>query len=304
MEKIPRRIHVVWLQQTTQRRRQNHKIDKDDVAENKKRLEQQKQNWHRKQPELVRRCIESMRLHHAHSGWQVRLWTESDVTRENFPLVFDSLQQIESPAQRVDLLRMELLFRHGGWYVDADVYFGRSLDLLYTIDNNSSPLVRWTLVEPRSSSSMDSLRSLDSEPTHVTIVCHEDDADLHLQRSMSTSVIGSSVRNPLFALAAQRATRAKFNTANVNETTGPLLFGQCIAEMCSKETNDNAVLHTPLLIGRLPSHVFYPALWNVDSASIIDRMQKMVANDSKMEQCPTLAAHCWLASWKKSEQQQ
>lgn len=63
-------------------------------------------------------------------GWELRLWTEEtvpdDLTRRE---VYERLRQ---PAERSDILRLELLQRHGGIYIDTDFEclrpFGAMLD--------------------------------------------------------------------------------------------------------------------------------------------------------------------------------
>ena len=63
-----------------------------------------------------------------HPEWELRLWTE-----ENLP---DDLERKEiyellrRPAERSDLLRLELLHRHGGVYVDTDFECRRSIEPL------------------------------------------------------------------------------------------------------------------------------------------------------------------------------
>jgi mannosyltransferase OCH1-like enzyme len=63
-----------------------------------------------------------------HPGWELRVWTE-----ENLP---DDLERREiyellrRPAERSDMLRLELLKRHGGVYVDADFECRRSIEPL------------------------------------------------------------------------------------------------------------------------------------------------------------------------------
>jgi mannosyltransferase OCH1-like enzyme len=58
-------------------------------------------------------------------GWELRLWTEEtlpdDLTRRE---VYERLRQ---PAERSDILRLELLERHGGVYVDTDFECRRPL---------------------------------------------------------------------------------------------------------------------------------------------------------------------------------
>ena len=61
-----------------------------------------------------------------HPEWQLRLWTEEELpdrlTRRE---VYD-LSRL--PAERADILRLEVLERYGGVYVDADLECRRSLD--------------------------------------------------------------------------------------------------------------------------------------------------------------------------------
>jgi mannosyltransferase OCH1-like enzyme len=63
-----------------------------------------------------------------HPGWELRLWTEenlpADLERKE---VYDRLRR---PAERSDLLRFELLDRHGGVYLDADFECLRSIEAL------------------------------------------------------------------------------------------------------------------------------------------------------------------------------
>jgi Glycosyltransferase sugar-binding region containing DXD motif len=61
-----------------------------------------------------------------HPGWEHRLWTE-----ENLPTDLahpEALERIRHPAERADILRLELLWRHGGVYVDVDFECRRSME--------------------------------------------------------------------------------------------------------------------------------------------------------------------------------
>lgn len=75
-------------------------------------------------PEEFRRYGESWTRHNP--GWELRLWTEDelppDLERRE---VYERLRQ---PAERSDLLRLELLHRHGGVYVDTDFECLRPLE--------------------------------------------------------------------------------------------------------------------------------------------------------------------------------
>lgn len=65
--------------------------------------------------EVVRRAS-AWRL--ANPGWEVRLWTDADVP-EDAPAAI--AEQLRAPAERADLLRLELLRRHGGVVVAPEL---------------------------------------------------------------------------------------------------------------------------------------------------------------------------------------
>lgn len=63
-----------------------------------------------------------------HPAWDLRLWTE-----ENLPdglLRPEGYERLRHPVERSDILRLELLYREGGVYVDADVECLRPIDPL------------------------------------------------------------------------------------------------------------------------------------------------------------------------------
>lgn len=61
-------------------------------------------------------------------GWDLRLWTETDLPDDlERPEIYERLRQ---PAERSDMLRLELLKRYGGVYVDSDFECRRPLEPL------------------------------------------------------------------------------------------------------------------------------------------------------------------------------
>jgi mannosyltransferase OCH1-like enzyme len=63
-----------------------------------------------------------------HPGWELRLWSEDDLPPDlERREVYERLRQ---PAERSDVLRLELLHRHGGIYLDADFECVRSIEPL------------------------------------------------------------------------------------------------------------------------------------------------------------------------------
>jgi hypothetical protein len=61
-----------------------------------------------------------------HPGWEHRFWTEENLPGDlRHP---EALERIRHPAERADILRLELLWRHGGVYADVDFECRRSME--------------------------------------------------------------------------------------------------------------------------------------------------------------------------------
>jgi inositol phosphorylceramide mannosyltransferase catalytic subunit len=63
-----------------------------------------------------------------HPGWELRFWTE-----ENFPDGLrrpEAAERLRTPAERANILRLELLWRFGGVYTDTDFECLRSIEPL------------------------------------------------------------------------------------------------------------------------------------------------------------------------------
>ena len=68
--------------------------------------------------------IKSWKRHHP--DWEFRLWTEDDLPED--PIRPEVLERLRAPVERADILRLEILYRHGGVYVDTDVECLRPID--------------------------------------------------------------------------------------------------------------------------------------------------------------------------------
>jgi mannosyltransferase OCH1-like enzyme len=77
-------------------------------------------------PEDHRGWIETWRRHHP--NWEHRLWTEEDLPDD--PIRPEVLDRLRAPVERADILRLEILYRHGGIYVDTDVECLRPADVV------------------------------------------------------------------------------------------------------------------------------------------------------------------------------
>jgi mannosyltransferase OCH1-like enzyme len=75
-------------------------------------------------PEDHPKWIESWKRQHP--TWEHRLWTEENLPDD--PIRPEILERLRAPVERADILRLEILYRHGGVYVDADVECLRPVD--------------------------------------------------------------------------------------------------------------------------------------------------------------------------------
>ena len=63
-----------------------------------------------------------------HPGWELRFWTEQNLPEDlRRP---EAAERLRSPAERANILRLELLWRLGGVYVDTDFECLRSIEPL------------------------------------------------------------------------------------------------------------------------------------------------------------------------------
>ncbi len=125
-----------------------------------------------------------------HPGWELRLWTEDtlpdDLERREI------YERLRRPAERSDLLRFELLARHGGVYVDAD---------------------------------FECLRSIEPLLDGVTFFCAYNDPG-----RVNNAIVGSVAQHPL-ALRAIRELRPRETYGPVDkEGTGPLFLNRLVAD--------------------------------------------------------------------------
>jgi mannosyltransferase OCH1-like enzyme len=77
-------------------------------------------------PPEHRPWVQSWKRHHP--DWELRLWTEDDLPED--PIRPEVLERLRAPVERADILRLEILYRHGGVYVDTDLECLRPIDPL------------------------------------------------------------------------------------------------------------------------------------------------------------------------------
>jgi hypothetical protein len=85
--------------------------------------------WHQGEPPLVvRRCLENWRRHCP--GWQIELITGRTIGQFIDPATMPAGFERLTPARQSDWLRLSLLARHGGVWIDASTILTTSLDWL------------------------------------------------------------------------------------------------------------------------------------------------------------------------------
>src|SRR5215468_817413 len=65
-----------------------------------------------------------------HPGWEIKIWTDPEPGKEPDFRLKRYWSRTNSGAQLADLLRLEILFWHGGVYLDSDLRLFRTLDQL------------------------------------------------------------------------------------------------------------------------------------------------------------------------------
>lgn len=95
--KIPKKIHQIWLG--------------GEFPDKYKRI---RDTWIEKNPD-----------------WEYKLWTDSDIVDFNMENI-ELFNRIDNLGAKSDILRYEILYRHGGLYIDTDFECIKSFnDLLY-----------------------------------------------------------------------------------------------------------------------------------------------------------------------------
>lgn len=97
---IPQTIHMIWFWL------KERKMDEIDLMF-PKRYDAYVQSWKEKHP-----------------SWSVRIWTQTDLYKfveERDPHIMTALQAFTHDIQRIDFLKVYLLYVMGGWYVDMDM---------------------------------------------------------------------------------------------------------------------------------------------------------------------------------------
>lgn len=125
-----------------------------------------------------------------------RLWGDDSITPHAFPYTYDLIARAAAPTQKADVMRYEILYHYGGFYIDCDFEPQRSLD---------AGLVPWD-------------RS-------VVAVCNEDD---RIDAYCSIGFIAAPGRHPIFLRCCELVRSAKLDGVRVHVETGPALFRRAL----------------------------------------------------------------------------
>ena len=142
-------------------------------------------------------------------SWEVRIWTNNDITTEHFPEeIINLLNDVKKGAQKADIMRYFIMEKYGGFYLDADITPHRSLEPLIT-----------------------------QIPDGKVIICH----DLPLTwQYISIGFFAAIPNHPLFQLTTQLVYKATINTEDIHMHTGPRLLGEAVSKL-----TDNKIVLLP-----------------------------------------------------------
>lgn len=137
-----------------------------------------------------------------HPAFSVMLWTDRDLNRahgapEPFPALKQQILAAKAPEQKADLMRLEAVMRHGGFYVDLDFELCRPIDAFTRLSG--------------------------------AVVCHED-GDEGMWQSVSNGFFGFSRGHPVVQRAVSLASQAVVDFDSPNWSTGPRLLRRALGE--------------------------------------------------------------------------
>jgi len=84
-----------------------------------------------------------------HYGYEYKLWDLKECEElivEHFPKYITLWTEFRFPIQRCDFIRYLILFIHGGWYLDCDVY---PIQDLTPLENNNQVFTTWHIDHKR-----------------------------------------------------------------------------------------------------------------------------------------------------------
>ena len=133
-----------------------------------------------------------------HINWNYLVWTDHMV-REEFPEFVDLLIAIQMPSIMSDVLRMAILSKHGGVYMDTDFWCLRNFE-----------------------------RLLKNQYCSGFCANEESSFDNQAFRLISGGLIGTTPNHPVLVAAAREIQLASLGDGKPNVITGPFFWGSII----------------------------------------------------------------------------
>ena len=164
-------------------------------------------------------------------NYEYFLWRKKDITKKNFPLTFPYIQiclklhkkhNINKYAQISDLMRLEIIYKYGGWYLDSNFEMLTSLDDIKVKRNKK------------------------------IIVCNEQKCAWNCvgeritRKYLSNGAFASFPHNPHILLLIKRLYKVNWNSKDIHVETGPYFFRSMFVPQVKRIT------------AMLPFYTFYP----------------------------------------------
>ena len=191
-------------------------------------------------------------------GWTLRLWGNKDLKEENFPRTWKWIQKSkkdskkrENPngvwAQISDLMRLEIVYNYGGYYMDTN------MEIIQSLENILPP------------------------PGKTMVVANQEPCGLKCKAGgefyLSNGFFGATKGNYMLkrATAAKNLNEIDFTNKHINMETGPYYFRKFI-------TPKSTYVISSYLI-----YPFYPTYWDSEYIKDKDKSDNKCIFKSKKE---------------------
>ena len=178
-------------------------------------------------------------------NWEYKLWGNEDLTEENFPHTWKYIQKSFNEgkkrgkiwyAQISDLMRYEILYHHGGLYMDAGIQVTKSFDsIINSANKNNQKLIVCN-------------QDKDCDPLNCGYA-HEIKGKNIYRKYISNSFIGSAQKSIYMkrAVSKEKLNNIDFTDSQVDFQTGPSYL--------------RSVFKKSKTVLVLPTHYIYPFNW-------------------------------------------
>ena len=230
--------------------------------------------------ELHMECLQSWKR--IHRAYEIKFWTNHDLTIEKFPFTFAYFYKSKSFAECKDILVLEILLNYGGYYIDMDVY------CLQHLNNFVDPSTTFLVCNETNQVWQ---RNYDEEPAHQKgkpIPC-------------TNAFIGTISGDVLFMDAIIELKSKNWGAwTPTNELTGPWSFGRLVEK---KIKQPGFQVFTP--------RTLYEILWNHEPSTTLKWAKQIEERDASIDKAivplsisftkkQILGMHLWAQTWRFS----